>query len=85
MYYLELVGFGEKNKMSRVINGKTFTHSGVLRGVGMWIPNRIWLRETKLHWITPMKQKFSKKRGFGKGDWPTIRLDINTLRGEQDG
>jgi len=68
--------------MSHFINNKEYTHSGILKGIGVHKERRIWLRETKLHWITPRGRKFRKMSGSGIGDWPTIHLDISTLREE---
>lgn len=60
-----------------------FTHTGRLVGCdSRTSPNYsrlVELRGTKKYWITKHGDKYRKDTGWGVGDWPLLKLDLETL------
>lgn len=61
-----------------------YTHTGIVRGCDSRSPaglkRTVKLRETKLYWIAENGLKYRKGDGWGTGDWPSLALDIETVK-----
>ena len=60
------------------------THTGILEGCDARTPDncrsRKQFRETKLYWISQFYHKYSKKDGYGTGDWPMYKLVLESIK-----
>ena len=64
---------------------KGITHTGIIKGYDARTPSNytkcIFLRETKLYWISQSGTKYSKnKDGCVIGDWPMYQLDLDSIK-----
>jgi hypothetical protein len=61
-----------------------YTHTAEILGCDARTnPNfrrRVYLRETKLHWVSKDGLKFRKTNGIGIGDWPLYMIDMDTIK-----